>query len=68
MFTEMRNRLDAAMEIMQALRYMRDDVDSSIELYSGSDDEWSRENLARYKTSKQALETVEKALEKFVKQ
>lgn len=68
MFTEMRNRLDAAMEIMCALRYMREDVDSSIELYSDEDNEWSKENLAKYKASKQALETVEKALEKFVKQ
>lgn len=68
MLNEMKNRLDAAMEIMSALHYLRDDVESSITAYSENTDEWSVENLKRYKTSKEALDAVEKALEKFVKQ
>ena len=67
MFTAMKNRINSAEAIMNALRYLKDDSVTSMEVYAGNTDEWSKEQYDSYSVQLAAIECVEQALLKFVK-
>lgn len=67
MFTAMKNRINSAESIMNALRYLKDDATTSMEAYAGNTDEWSKEQYETYVVQLAAIECVEQALLKFVK-
>lgn len=67
MFTAMKNRIESAEAIMNALKYLRDDAKSGIEAYESNTDDWSKEQYERYATQLAAIECVEQVLVKFVK-
>lgn len=67
MFTAMKNRINSAESIMSALKYLKDDAMSSMEMYGGNTDEWSKEQYEVYATQLAAIDCVEQALLKFVK-
>lgn len=67
MFTAMKNRINAAESIMSTLKYLKDETTSSMELYGGNTDEWSKEQYDVYAVQLAAIDCVEQALLKFVK-
>ena len=67
MFTAMKNRIESAESIMNALRYLKDDSVTSMETYGENTDDWSKEQYQRYAVQLAAIECVEQALLKFVK-
>lgn len=67
MFTAMKNRINAAESIMNTLKYLKDDTTSSMEMYGGNTDEWSKEQYEVYAVQLAAIDCVEQALLKFVK-
>lgn len=67
MFTAMKNRINSAEAIMNALHYLKDDAAESMETYGGNTDDWSKEQYQSYAVQLAAIECVEQALLKFVK-
>lgn len=67
MFTAMKNRIESAESIMNALKYLKDDSITSMETYGENTDDWSKEQYQRYAAQLAAIECVEQALLKFVK-
>lgn len=67
MFTAMKNRINAAESIMNTLKYLKDDATSSMEIYVGNTDDWSKEQYDVYAVQLAAIDCVEQALLKFVK-
>lgn len=67
MFTAMKNRIESAESIMNALRYLKDDAKTSMEAYECNTDDWSKEQYERYAVQLAAIDCVEQALLKFVK-
>lgn len=67
MFTAMKNRINAAESIMNALKYLKDDTTSSMEVYGANTDDWSKEQYETYAVQLAAIDCVEQALLKFVK-
>lgn len=67
MFTAMKNRINSAESIMNALKYLKDDATSSMEMYGANTDEWSKEQYEVYAVQLAAIDCVEQALLKFVK-
>ena len=67
MFTAMKNRINAAESIMNTLKYLKDEATSSMEMYGGNTDEWSKEQYDVYAVQLAAIDCVEQALLKFVK-
>ena len=67
MFTAMKNRINAAESIMNALTYLKDEALDSMETYGANTDEWSKDQYELYATQLAAIDCVEQALLKFVK-
>lgn len=67
MFTAMKNRINSAESIMNALEYLKNEVVKSMESYGRNTDDWSKEQYQAYATQLEAIECVEQALLKFVK-
>lgn len=67
MFTAMKNRITAAEAIMNALKYLKNEAETSMQDYGENTDEWSKEQYQYYATQLSAVDCVEQALLKFVK-
>ena len=67
MFTAMKNRINSAEAIICALKFLKDDSMSSMKVYEGNEDDWSKEQYESYAVQLAAIDCVEQALLKFVK-
>ena len=67
MFTAMKNRINSAEAIMNALKYLKDDAIESMQAYGNNTDEWSKEQYETYAVQLAAIDCVEQAMLKFVK-
>ena len=67
MFTAMKNRINSAEAIMNALKYLKEDASLSMETYGANTDDWSKEQYEAYAIQLAAVDCVEQALLKFVK-
>lgn len=67
MFTNLRNRINAAEAIVSALKYLKDEAINCMEAYGENTDDWSKEQYDTYAIQLAAIDIVEQALLKFVK-
>lgn len=67
MFTAMKNRINSAEAIMNALKYLKEEAITCMEDYGANTDDWSKEQYEVYAVQLAAIDCVEQALLKFVK-
>lgn len=68
MFTNLKNRVSAAEEIMRELEWKKQNALDTIKAHENEPLEWSDSVIAESKAVLDGIEAVEKALAKFVKE
>lgn len=67
MFTKVKNRVSAAEEIMRALEWNKKNALDTIKVQESDPSEWSDSVIAESRALLDAIDAVEEALQKFVK-